>query len=266
METSHMAPTTLTIRPLTPLGAEVTGLDMSKPLSDEDQKTLQTAYNDHALLLFRDQNLAKEDLLRIAGTFGTVSDQGEAPGGFNYVSNVNPKGMGANGEFTLPTGDGELVFHFDHCFQETVLKGLLLYSVQVPPTGGDTLFSDVRLVTRALPDDIRNRIDGKLIRHKSQQRTGQPEANHPILFTHPRTGERVLFFSKLHAREIIGLPDEESQALFKKFVTMVENEEIIYRHVWRPKDLVVWDNIALQHAREVFDPQYKRHLQRVQIG
>jgi len=256
----------LTIHPLSPLGAEVTGLDLGRPLSDADRRALQQAFSDHALLLFRDQDLQKDDLLRIAGIFGTVTDQGEAPGGFNYVSNVNPKGLNAAGEMTLPTGDGELEFHFDHCFQDNVLKGILLYSIEIPPTGGDTLFADMRLATRALPDAVRARIDGRLIRHKSQQRTGQPEASHPILYTHPRTGEPVLFFSKLHAREILGLPQEESQALFTQFISLIENDDIMYRHVWRPRDVVVWDNIALQHAREVFDPKYKRHLQRVQIG
>ncbi|HTK00364.1 MAG TPA: TauD/TfdA family dioxygenase [Bordetella sp.] len=262
-----MQTNTMTITPLSPLGAEVHGLDLSKPLSGETEQALAQAFSDYALLLFRDQELRKEDLMRVARVFGPLSDQGEAPGGLNLVSNVTPKGMNAaTGEMTLPTGDGELVFHFDHCFQEHPLKGIMLYSVEIPPVGGDTLFSDMRLATRALPDDIRARIDGRTIRHKSEARTGNPEANHPILYTHPRTGERVLFFSKLHAREIEGLSHEESQDLFKKFIGMVENKDIMYRHVWRPKDVVVWDNIALQHAREVFDPKYKRHLQRVQIG
>jgi taurine dioxygenase len=254
------------IEPIRPVGALITGIDLREEIPQAVKQALNRAFNEHALLLFRDQQLEKPDLLRIASTFGPVSDQGEAPGGFNYVSNMNPAGLNAMGEHTLGGGDGELEFHFDHCFEKNVLKGILLYSVEIPPTGGDTLFSDVRLATRQLPAAIRERIDGLTIRHKAKYRTGRPEASHPIMFTHPRTGEKVLFFSKLQAQEINGMSPEESAELLQQFPSYIERKEIIYRHVWRPRDVVVWDNLALQHARENFDPRHKRHLQRVQIG
>jgi len=256
----------LAIKPLKPVGAEVTGLDLSQPLSEETKRRLREAFDDHALLLFRDQTLTQQDLKRVATVFGKISDQGEAPGGMNLVSNVNAPGLNDKGEHTLRGGDGELHMHFDHCFQENPLKGVLLYSVEVPPTGGDTLFSDVRIATDRLPADIRARIDDKIIRHKSYLRTGEPEWNHPIMYTHPRTGERILFFSKLQAREILGIPEDECKRLFETFTSIVESDDIIYRHHWKPRDVVVWDNLALQHARETFDPKYRRHLQRVQIG
>lgn len=256
-----------TIHPLSPVGAEVRGVDLAAPIDEAGQAILRQAFKDHALLLFRDQKVVKEDLLRVAGVFGTVTDQGDAPGGINYVSNVFPEGFNDKGEWSLVgAGDGELQFHFDHCFQERPLKAIMLYGIKVPPTGGDTLFSDIRLVTRQLPAAIRERLDGFSIRHKSFNRTGQPEAIHPILYPHPRTGERVLFFSKLHAQEIVGMPAEESRELLASFPSFVERPEVIYRHVWRTDDVVVWDNLALQHAREDFDKKYERHMQRVQIA
>jgi taurine dioxygenase len=256
----------LRIKPLKPVGAEVTGLDLREEIPEDAKRTLRKAWDDHALLIFRDQDLTKDDLKRFAQVFGTISDQGEAPGGMNLVSNVNAPGLNEYGEHTLRGGDGELHMHFDHCFQEKPLRGILLYSVEVPPQGGDTLFSDVRIATRRLPAVIRARIDDKLIRHKSYLRTGQPEWNHPIMYEHPRTGERILFFSKLQAREIHGIPEDECKGLFETFTSIIESDDIIYRHHWRPKDVVVWDNLALQHAREAFDSKYRRHLQRVQIG
>jgi taurine dioxygenase len=256
----------VSIRPLRPVGAQVAGLDLREAIPEATQRALQNAFSEHALLLFRDQDLALGDLKRLAQVFGVISDQGEAPGGVNLVSNINQPGLNEAGEMTLRGGDGELQFHFDHCFQEKVLKGILLYSVEVPPEGGDTLFADVRVATRRLPSGIRARIEGKTIRHKSHLRTGQPEADHPIMFEHPRTGERVLFFSKLQAREIYGVPEDECAEMFKTFSSYIESEDIIYRHHWRPQDVVVWDNLALQHARETFDPRHRRHLQRVQIG
>lgn len=256
----------IVIRPLQPIGAEVTGLDLREALPESTQQRLRKAWDDHALLLIRDQDLTKDDLKRFAAVFGPISDQGEAPGGMNLVSNVNPPGLTDKGEHVLRGGDGELHMHFDHCFQEHVLRGILLYSVEVPPEGGDTLFSDVRTATKRLPTEIRARIDDKLIRHKSYLRTGQPEWNHPVMFEHPRTKERILFFSKLQAREILGIPEDECKQMFETFTSIIESDDIIYRHHWRPKDVVVWDNLALQHARETFDPKHRRHLQRVQIG
>jgi taurine dioxygenase len=262
-----MPATKVEILPLSPVGAEVRGLDLHDEVPQAVREQLQQAFDKYALLLFRDQDLVKDDLLRTAGIFGTVSEQGDAPGGFNYISNVNKPGLNEKMEFTLPgSGDGELLFHFDHCFQETPLRAIMLYGIEIPPAGGDTRFSDVRLATARLPENIRQRIDGHDIRHKSFYRDGRPEANHPIMYPHPRTGERVLFFSKLHAQEILGLPAEESAALLAQFPSYIEDEAIIYRHVWRRKDVVVWDNIALQHARDDFDPKYKRHMQRVQIA
>jgi taurine dioxygenase len=257
---------TLKIKPLSPIGAEVIGLDLSQHYSGEFAEGLREAWDRHALLLFRNQDVTVDDLKRLASVFGTISDQGEAPGGMNLVSNVYPPGLNEKGEQTLRGGDGELHMHFDHCFQEHPLKGILLYAVQIPPMGGDTLFSDVRVATQRLPQDVRARIDGRMIRHKSYLRTGQPEWNHPVLYPHPRTGERVLFYSKLQAREILGIPEEECKGLFERFTSIIESDDIIYRHRWQAKDVVIWDNLALQHAREDFDPKHQRHLQRLQIG
>lgn len=256
----------LVLVPFAPFGALVEGVSLDQPLSEATCAILRNAYDRHALLLFREQKLDKDDLHRTASMFGRVSDQGEAPGGFNMVSNLAPKGLNAAGEMTLPGGDGELLFHFDHCFQETVLHGICLHAVEVPPEGGDTLFTDMRAVTRQLPPAMLQLLEGRLIRHKSTTRTGNPEASHPVLYPHPQTGERVLFFSKMHAREIFGISDEEFKVLADQFVERLESDEHIYRHKWRPGDVVVWDNLALQHARETFDPKYRRHLNRVQIG
>lgn len=256
----------VTINPLSPLGAEVCGLDLAKLIASPTQRMLQDAFSEHALLLIRDQKVTIDDLKRFATVFGNVSDQGEAPGGLNLVSNINKPGLNEAGEMTLRGGDGELQFHFDHCFQENPLKAIMLYGVEIPPVGGDTLFADVRIATKRLPLQLRARINDKTIRHKSYLRTGQPEWNHPIMYKHPRTGERVLFFSKLQAREIFDIPQDECDTLFKTFSSYIERDDIIYRHHWQPKDVVVWDNIALQHARETFDPSYRRHLLRVQIG
>ena len=126
------------IQPLHPVGAVISGLDLRQTLSEATRQALLDAFNRYAMLLFRDQHVSLDDMKRLAAVFGEVSDQGEAPGGVNYVSNVRPPGINEAGELTLRGGDGELKFHFDHCFQEHVLRGIMLYGAEVPPEGGDT--------------------------------------------------------------------------------------------------------------------------------
>ena len=182
----------LEIRPLAPFGAEVRGLDLRQAQPVETQAILRAALTEHALLFLRDQDLARDDLFRFATMFGNISDQGEAAGGYNYVSNVNAPGINAAGEVTLTTGNGELEFHLDHCFQESPLKAIVLHAIEVPNEGGDTLFTDMRAITRRLPPALVAQLKGRTIRHRSPTRTGNPEATHPVMLEHPVSGVPVV--------------------------------------------------------------------------
>ena len=255
------------IRPLSPLGAEVTGIDLRDPFSDDLKRRLREAWHRHALLLFRGQELTQEDQLRAVTLFGDVSDQGEAPGGVCYVTNLAQRGVAQSGEMNVYSV-GELKFHFDHSFHEVPLRGAMLYAIEVPPpeSGGDTLFADSRLAYRLLPGSLRARIAPLKIRHEVRTRATPDAAVHPLAFTHPATGEKILFLSRRHADRILGLSPAESEALMDELSSYIERPEIILRHVWHPRDLVVWDNLALQHARTEYDPSRRRHLRRTQIG
>lgn len=258
----------ISIRPLAPFGAEVAGVDLQRPIDEETAQRLRQALADHALLLFRDVDLAKEQLLACAGVFGNVSDQGEAPGGFNYLSTVFKPGSTPEGDWTLDAGRGELKFHIDHCFEKEPLKAIMLYSLEVPPpgSGGDTLFSDTRIATRLLPEKLRREIEGRSVLHRGVNRNPRPEMVKPMLRTHPESGVPIMFFSHFHAVKIMELPQDQSDALIAELEKYVTVPESIYRHEWQAKELVVWDNLALQHARTDFDPRHRRHMMRVQIG
>jgi alpha-ketoglutarate-dependent taurine dioxygenase len=183
------------------------------------------------------------------------------------MSNVNePGSFDENGEMTTRAGDGELKFHFDHSFQETPLKGLMLYGIEVPPEGGDTLFADVRSAYHLLPEAVRERLASLTIRHSATVLPGSPTADHPLVWKHPGTGHPIFFFSQYHAVAILELSPEDSDALIKEFPRFIDRPQITYRHRWRRNDLLAWDNLALQHARSDFDPRYRRHLRRIQIG
>jgi taurine dioxygenase len=259
------------IRPLSPFGAEVTGVDLSEDLPGDIKRRLHEAWLKHSLLLFPDQELTREQQLEVVTIFGKVTDRasisGPAPGGVNFVTNVYERGIGVDGEMNLNVA-GELRFHLDHTFYDDPLRGITLYAIEVPPPGkgGDTLFSDMRLAFDLLPVALRNRIAGLKARYKVPHEGDPQSAVHPLVFKHPESGETLLFLSRRHADHILDVSPEEGEALMDELSAYIERPEIIYRHQWKPKDLVVWDNLALQHARDDFDPSYHRHLRRTQIG
>lgn len=264
----------ISCRPLSAsIGAEVSGIDLTRPVGEGTREALRAAWKQYALLLFRDQELSTEDHFRAIAIFGSVSLVGESnpPDGVVYVSNtvedgVNPKG---------PLG-----FHFDHSFYETPLRGLSLYAIQAPPegAGGETLFSNAKAAYQNLPEHLRTVIQDMLVRHgypdlsKAVENPGMdtrpeaPRSVHRLAFQHPGTGETILFLSRRHADGIIGLSRAKSEALLDELTTYLRDPAVVYKHSWRPKDLIVWDNLTLQHARTDGDPAYPRHLRRLQIG
>jgi taurine dioxygenase len=251
-------------------GVEVQGLDLREELSPGVQAALRDAWHSHAVLLFRDQTLTEDDQLRFGRIFGEISNEGEY-GEQNYVSNVIPNGL---------TPVGELAFHCDHSWSDRPLRGLMLYALEVPPegAGGETLFADVKRAWELLPDALRNRIKDLEIVHTYPDQTkhvpipgpdprpGMPTSTHKLAFTHPATGETLLFCSPRHFDRIVGWNHADGIALAEELSRYINRPEIIYKHVWKAGDLVLWDNIRLQHARTNFDKKYRRHLRRTQIG
>lgn len=260
-----MGPISPRFNPLCPIfGLQVTGVDLREALSDELKRALREAWHRSALLLFRDQQLSPEQVDRAAGIFGEVRTTNPW-GDFEdrqYISNVIPEAY---------VGDGELLFHMDLSFMEQPLRGLALYAYEVPPegVGGDTLFANVQLAYERLPAALRERLEELRIVHTTRDAAPQwpvLESVHPIAFPHPVTGETVLYCSPRHFQEIVGLEKDAGRALCEELEREISRPEIVYRHVWRAGDLVVWDNIRLQHARTNFDRKYRRHLRRTQIA
>ena len=251
-----------------PFGAEVIGLDTREPLPEDGRLELQRAWNKFALLLFRDQSLTAQEQLRLARVFGEIETENPEPLS-EYVSNVVAEGLNPY---------GELGFHHDNSAYPKLLRGIMLYSLEVPPedAGGDTLFADARAAYRNLPGSLRSRISGLTIRHGRPDRTKReaipgirPEAmkgERPLVLAHPVTNEPQLFLSRRHADRIVELPAEESGPLIDELSSYISRPEVVYRHVWRERDLLIWDNIALQHGRTDFDPKWRRHLRRTLIG
>ena len=266
-------PGAVQFRSLSPsVGAEVVGLDLRDPIPDAVKQQLVDAWRERALLLFKHQSLTNERLAEAARIFGEIDTTSRNDNdGMYYISNVAKDGQNPH---------GELGFHKDHLHYPRPMRGIMLFAIETPPpgAGGDTLFSDSRLAHMPLPGALRDRISTLTIRHgervpnvpgKQAMLVDSPnaqQADHPLVFRHPVTGDDVLFLSGRHVDRVLGLDASDSSALIDELSSYIGRPEISYRHVWEPGDLVLWDNLALHHARTDFDPSYRRHLSRAQIA
>ena len=261
------------LTPLSPaLGVEITGLDLSLAFDEATAAALRDAWRDHRLLLLRGQALDQAAQVRFATLFGPVSHRGaymkEADA--SHVSNARPDGI---------LGSGVLHFHSDHTFFRHPLKAICLHAIEVPASGGDTLFADAAAAWDNLPAALKARIAGlsslQLFDYTGDynRRTlakdapaDAPRCWHAMVREDGDSGRRLLFAHMHTTAAISGLSDDEADALMEELAEYIADPAIGYRHVWRPGDVLLWNNIALQHARTDFDPREKRTLRRVPIA
>ncbi len=270
----------LQIRTLSPaIGAEVIGLDLSQPLGDSTLAAVRAAWLEHQVLLFRGQTLTEAEQVRFASYFGEpvgsrsavrVDQRPDADPRVMLISNVRENGKLIG---TLP--DGELQFHANSVFLEKPLMGATLFAVELPGTGGNTIFANATTAYDALSEADKQKLDGlKAINafdYATQVRTGRfdptsgPHAVHPVVRTHPETGRKAIFVNRLMSQDIIGLDARESDALLERLWALCERPAYSYEHVWQLGDLLIWDNRCTQHARTDFPAGERRLLRRVGI-
>jgi taurine dioxygenase len=264
------------LRPLSPaLGAEVLGVDLRDPIDEALKQKLLDAWHQHLVLLLRNQTLDEDAQVRFAEAFGTLAKttSGRAFSvkhpSVMLVSNIREDGkpIGA-----LP--DGEMHFHTDQCHQATPAKATMLYALEVPSQGGNTLFANAYKAYETLPADVRARITGRRALNAYTTDTTLRSAAyddakssywHPVVRTHPATGRKALYVNRLMTREIEGLPREESESILQTLFDHQEQPEFVYEHVWRPGDILMWDNRCTLHARTDFSAAERRLLRRVTI-
>jgi taurine dioxygenase len=266
----------LDLRPLTPvLGAEVHGIDLRETLDDETARELRAAWDKYQVLLIRGQDLSVDDQRRFVKVFGEIQPprtrQGERLNpDIMYVANVPIDGEKGD----LP--DGEMHFHADQCYYELPTRGAILYAIEVPSKGGNTLFASTYRAYETLPDELRKRIAGREAvftydaygnpyKRKALDLAKVPHFMHPMVIAHPATGRPALFVNRLMTDSIVGMPREESEPLLDRLFAHLEQRENIYEHEWRPGDVLIWDNLSTLHARTDFDPKERRALRRTAI-
>ena len=272
------------------LGAEVRGIDASKPVSAEDARTLRDALAEHLVLLFRKQSMTVENHIAFArafGDLGAIADTLLGMGKREYQPNEIPECVSVisniklDGKSIGSLGDGECFWHSDSCFAEIPPSASLLYSIEIPPDGGNTAFLNMVDALKALPRDLHTQIDGKCIRHSQvYDSTGAKRANfdeisditqapgpeHPIIRTIPETGRKCLYLGRRLSAYVVGLPVDESEELLNALWAHAVKEPRIWSHRWELGDLLVWDNRLAMHHRDPFDPNTRRRLHKVQVA
>ena len=276
MPVATRSETSFKVTPLSPaIGAEIHGVDLRDPIDADLRQKLQDAWHEHLVILLRGQDLDEDAQVAFAQTFGQPA---KVSSGRTFsqkhpsvmlISNIRENGQAIG---ALP--DGEMHFHTDQCHQEIPAKATILYALETPSQGGDTLFANAYKAYETLPDNIKQKIEGRRALNAYEKDTTIRTSNydnvgaacwHPVVRTHPVTGRKALYVNRLMTREIEGLPRDESDAILEFLFDHQEQPRFVYGHVWRPGDLVMWDNRCSLHARTDFSAGERRLLRRVTI-
>ena len=263
------------------IGAEIRGIDLRDPLDAATMDAIHQAWLDHSVLLFRGQSFSQEDLLRVTGCFGELAPLSRPPKFFPkgysrllpnimMISNIRE-----NGETIGALPDGEMNFHHDQIHSEVPHNGTLLYSLEIPSHGGDTLFASGYAAYESLDPAIRRKLEGRRAFHHYNYGTTKrggaggveafSESVHPVFRTHDETGSKAIYVNRLMTVRIEDMAQDESDALLNALFDHSENPEFVYRHVWRVGDLIVWDNRCSMHARDDFPSDQRRLMLRTTV-
>ncbi|HVF64264.1 MAG TPA: TauD/TfdA family dioxygenase [Casimicrobiaceae bacterium] len=270
------------IRPLaTGFGAEVLGLDFSRELDDGRFAQIEAAWTAHRILIFRDLAMTPAQHIAFTRRFGPLHimepAQYNLPGHAEIfvVSNVEEGGKAVG---MKRAGWG---WHSDGEDKALPNAGSLLHAIELPPEGGDTLFADMASAWDALPDSTRTRLTGRRacfsrirLHHvhyphlpalTDEDKAKRPDVWHPIARRHPKSKRTALYVGRW-ASAIEGMRDEEANALIAELQEFSTQSRFVYRHRWRPRDAVLWDNRCTQHCATPFDDaKYRRHMHRTTI-
>ena len=266
----------LAVRRLAPsFCGEVSGVDLHR-LDDKAADAVKEAWLMHKVLVFHDQDLDEDRLVDFARLLGEVEihlRQTRTVGRREVMLVSNKK---ENGQPIGRLGNQELNWHMDQIFMEEPTAGTILYAVEVTPEGGDTWFCDLAAAYEALPSGLKARVDGMRAVHSAatadrrvgiqlteEQRKRAHEVVHPMVRTHPLSGEKSLYFSLNHTARIDGMSEEDSLGLFEELRAHATKPEFVYAHHWRVGDLVLWDNAATMHRRDPFPDHHARLMRRV---
>lgn len=263
------------------IGAEVRGIDLAQPLPDRAFETLQAAFDTHRLLIFRDVHWSVDQQVAFSEKFGALEDfpdpkdQAEGHKTVLRVTNIDratdtikPVDDPGHKSFTLGTS----AWHIDSSFRTLPSKASVLYALEMPADGGDTMFADTTMAYDSLSEDRKRALEKMVIVHDFEEtrrrhnlpprppavQAATPPARHPLV-TERKNGRRALFIGS-HAAGIEGMTYEDARALIDELEEICVRPEYTYRHQWQDGDMVMFDNICMMHQAMHYDLENSRRL------
>lgn len=262
------------IEPLSPnIGARLTGIDLRQPLSAADRVRIDEAWAAHHLLSIPGQDLEPDHQVEFCTKFGAVLSEQQT--GFRYVHISNKRDDGILKE-------GFYSYHIDFSFLDCPVDAICLYGMKVPEAGTQTYFANNAAPLARMPRElvemlrtltVRNvadfsRPEHDIVRYRAGRAgPGALAREHPLIWRHPQTGIELLYCCEQHSERFLERSDEESVEILDEINRYLYAPENVYRHEWREHDLVIWDNLALQHGRpDVSLSDEERTLRRVTVA
>ena len=265
------------------VGAEVHGVDL-RQIDDATFAAIHRAWIAHSVLLFRGQTLTDPDLVAFSRRFGGLDLAPIQETGRRSVAGLPEiyviSNVIENGAPIGSLGAGEAVWHTDMSYLPEPPKASLLYSLEIPPDGGNTSFVNMYSAYEGLPPALRRRAAGLRVKHDGTYNSGgyvrqgvtptddprtAPGMVHPLVCRHPDSGRQMLYLGRRRNAYIEGLDLDESEALLDELWAGIDDPAIGYSHRWQVGDLVLWDNRCTMHRRDAFDPASRRVMHRTQV-
>ena len=268
-------------------GAEIQGINIANVLNDSTFKLIESALHDHGVIIFRDQNITEANHIAFTKRFGKIEKNNTAkyyahpdyPDEILIVSNKKE-----NGKYVGNPNSGH-TWHTDQSYSKRPPRATVLNALEVPMKDGkplgDTLFANTATVYNALPTNLKKRLEGLKAIHSfsarkhssnadkqtnAKPKDSHPEVLHPIVRTHPFSGQKCLYVSEGECIGIANMPEQEALPLIKELSDHIIKPEFIYRHHWQKGDLVMWDNCVVHHrAIKDYGPDDLRYVHRTLV-
>jgi taurine dioxygenase len=270
-----------------PLGAKVSGLDLSLTLDEHSFSDLYAAWLEHSVLVIPDQSLTELALVEFSQRLGQLElppaseTRARGDGGASLpeiwtISNVKVDGVAIGG-----LGNFEADWHTDMSYLETPPIASVLYAREIPEVGANTSFADMYAALDSMPAGLRQRLSDIRVQHDSAYtsvgtlRDGATKvgdaseavgAIHPAVRTHPETNRQALYMGRRLNASIQNMPMEQSEGLLDEIWSFCTQRQFVYEHVWQIGDLVMWDNRCTIHRRDAFDSEQRRIMWRTQVN
>ncbi|HAT36777.1 MAG TPA: taurine dioxygenase, partial [Rhodospirillaceae bacterium] len=264
---------------------EIRGIDLAAGIDDAEFAELDAAFNEHSVVVLRGQAVTPECQIALTKRLGGIDR-------YTFTEHAHPdhpevlrvSNLSQDGK---PLGNPKAghTWHTDQSYVEEPPRCTLLYALEVPEKDGvvlgDTLYASAAAAYDALPEEMKQKLDGLQAVHQfaarkrgggknkeltAKQKADHPDVIHPVVRVHPFTGRKCIFVREGECTAIVGLADDEGLEIIEMLSHHVTKQEFIHRHKWQQGDLVIWDNCALQHLAILdYAPPLRRHMHRTTV-